>query len=255
VYYLISWLLDPFHLLFLCLLAAIVNLWRKRVETKRRLLLLTVPFALLYLAATPLVASRLLAILEASDPQLEERPADAQAIVVLSGWLREPDKTNPEPQLGSDSLARCVKGLELYRDGAPLPVLVAGGKVDADRAGPTLARAMGDLLQEIGVEEKHLILEEESTNTFENAVESAKLLKERGLTKVVLVTDATHLPRAVACFERQGLDVTAAPARFRSADFALSLGDLLPSTHALTGTGVAVHEYAGWVWYWLRGRL
>src|SRR5262249_37927778 len=55
-----------------------------------------------------------------------------------------------------------------------------------------------------------------SRTTYENAVESARLLNDRDMPRVVLVTDAAHLRRAVACFRKQGLDVIPCGSHYRA---------------------------------------
>ncbi len=94
-------------------------------------------------------------------------------------------------------------GVGLYREGAaPLIVMSGGG------TGPVgEAAVMRDLAQEAGVPETALLLDPESSNTFENAANTARLLHEAGKSRVVLVSDRAHLPRAARLFRRAGLDV------------------------------------------------
>ena len=104
----------------------------------------------------------------------------------------------------SERLRRRVRlGVGLYREGAaPLIVMSGGG------TGPVgEAAVMRDLAQEAGVPETALLLEPESRNTFENAANTARLLHEAGKSRVVLVSDRAHLPRAARLFRRAGLDV------------------------------------------------
>jgi uncharacterized SAM-binding protein YcdF (DUF218 family) len=69
------------------------------------------------------------------------------------------------------------------------------------------AAVMRDLAQEAGVPETALLLEPESSNTFENAANTARLLHEAGKSRVVLVSDRAHLPRAARLFRGAGLGV------------------------------------------------
>jgi len=104
----------------------------------------------------------------------------------------------------SERLRRRVRlGVGLYREGAaPLIVMSGGG------TGPVgEAAVMRDLAQEAGVPETALLLDPESSNTFENAANTARLLHEAGKSRVVLVSDRAHLPRAARLFRRAGLDV------------------------------------------------
>ena len=56
-----------------------------------------------------------------------------------------------------------------------------------------------------------MVLEERSLNTRQNAAYGAELLKARGIDRILLVTSALHMPRAVALFKAQGLQVSNRP--------------------------------------------
>ena len=103
----------------------------------------------------------------------------------------------------SERLRRRVRlGVGLYREGvAPLIVMSGGGGPVAEAA------VMRDLAQEAGMPETALLLEPESRDTFENAANTARLLQAVGKSRVVLVSDRLHLPRAARLFRRAGLDV------------------------------------------------
>ena len=98
---------------------------------------------------------------------------------------------------------RVALGVGLYREGAaPLLVMSGGG------AGPVAeAAVMRDLAREAGVPEAALLVEAESRNTFENAANTARLLHVAGKSRVILVSDRLHLPRAARVFRRVGLVV------------------------------------------------
>ena len=98
---------------------------------------------------------------------------------------------------------RVARAVELYRaGGAPLLVLSGGG------SGPVSeASIMRDLARAAGVPEPALLCEPHSRNTVENAVNTSRLLRERGLTRVILVSDQAHLPRAALLFRLVGLEV------------------------------------------------
>ena len=115
---------------------------------------------------------------------------------------------------------------------------------------------MGDLLQLLDVDPSDIIIESDSTNTFENARETARILNERGLRHVTLVTEATHMPRSVMSFRGQGVEVTPSGCNYRvSATTGEGMYRLLPSAGAASLVRLVAHEWIGIVWYWLNGRL
>lgn len=104
---------------------------------------------------------------------------------------------------------------------------------------------MAVLMQDFGVPVSALLLEENSRNTRENASFSARLLKERGIGRVLLVTSALHMPRALKLFSEQGLQVEAGPADFESDQGPSGFLAWLPDANALDGSGRAFKELAG----------
>ena len=71
---------------------------------------------------------------------------------------------------------------------------------------------MADLQRKAGVPDKHLILtEKRSRSTRENAAYGAVILRQHGIKRIVLVVEAQSMPRASACFRKEGIEVTAAP--------------------------------------------
>ncbi len=57
-----------------------------------------------------------------------------------------------------------------------------------------------------GIPESQILMESISRNTYENAVQTQRLIQEHGLSKIILVTTAIHLPRAIACFHKLGIE-------------------------------------------------
>jgi len=244
--------LQPFPLLWLFLGFALLNLWRKRTESRRRLLLVTLPYLLLTILSIPLVGDRLAATLERQYAPLLHRPADAQAIVVLASYVAPPAITGDLPELDESTCNRCLKAAELYHEGARCPVLVSGA--NADPHGVNCAEIMRDFLRKLGVAGEDLIVEGTSLTTHENALESSKLLESRHLSRIILVTDAMHLQRAVGCFRKQGLEVIPCGCGYRkSLEFEFSR--FLPQAGTVLQCQLVCHEWIGLAWYWLRGRI
>jgi uncharacterized SAM-binding protein YcdF (DUF218 family) len=248
-------LLQPHILLYVVMGATIAHMWWKRRETRRRLLFLTVPFMALTLCCLPVMNYLALGMLEWPYPPMDERPAEARAIVVLAGYVKAPDSFQKRPELGADTVYRCIKAAELYHRGEPCPIMVCGGSSDRDSSGPACAPIMKEFLVRMGVRAADVMVEANSLTTHENAVEAGKLLKERGIRRVVLVTDATHLFRALACFRKQGIDVVPCGCRYRATELDPSILDFVPNPAAARHWEVVWHEWLGVAWYWIRGRM
>jgi uncharacterized SAM-binding protein YcdF (DUF218 family) len=234
---------------------AIFWLWRRRRETRKRLLLLTFPYLLLVIMSVPAVSYLLLGSLEWHYPPLEQRPADASAIVVLAGEVNQVGDPQSPFQLGKETYYRCLKALELYRQGKPCSILVSGGISDPHSPGPPCADLMRDLLLKWGVESSDVIVENQSRTTFENAVESSNLLRERNFHKIILVTNANHMVRAHGCFQKKGMEVVPSGCRFGATPNSPDRFGFVPSVEALKGSESVCHEWLGLAWYWLQGRI
>jgi uncharacterized SAM-binding protein YcdF (DUF218 family) len=246
---------HPYPLLLLATGLLLANLWRKRRETCTRLLLVTVPYLLLLLLSLPATSYLLLGSLEWQFPAVKARPDDVEAIVVLGSMVRQASGQRLRAELDENSMHRCLRAAELYRQGSPCPVLVSGGDDNPERWGPSCAEAMRDFLIQTGVRAADILVEDRSLTTYENAVESCKLLEERGLHKVALVTDGTHLVRAERCFRKQGVDTVPAGCQYRATPSSGRRFGVLPSPRAVTECETVFHEWLGLAWYWVKGRI
>ena len=178
---------------------------------------------------------------------LKAVPEDMQAIVVLSagripiareyGSLDTVDATTLERLRYASRLSKVHQ----------LPIIITGGSVHDERE--SLAKLMKKTLEtDFGVQAKWL--EEKSKTTFENAMFTKKILNENSISKVLLVTHAYHMPRAMWCFEDVGLNPIPAPTVFYKRNTSTSeLKQYIPNAGALKKTRVALHEYIGKFWY------
>ena len=145
--------------------------------------------------------------------------------------------------------------MELHRLAPDRPILVSGGQLEEGRPDPTAAGAMRDFLVRCGVPAPAIITEGRAANTYENAVESCRLLRERGIRRIVLVTDAAHMRRAEACFRAQGVDVVPSACAHRANEYHFEWRDLAPDVRSAADVDQAWHEWVGLAVYRLRGRL
>lgn len=248
-------LMQPYTLVVLGLLVASILAWRTGPQNTRWRRLAAVLLGCLVFISMPAVAMVAAWSLERWYPPLEGFPADAEAIVVLTGGMRVYDEAGEKVELTSDSTFRAMHGAELYHRAGHKLIVASGGRVVPDFPGPTLARATGDLLLRLGVQSGDLLLEEKSRTTYENALYCREELAKRNIRRIVLVTDGTHMARSVRCFRAVGFDVVPAACNYRVCWNLLSPGSFLPKAGAVTDLQAASHEWLGIVWYWLHGRV
>jgi uncharacterized SAM-binding protein YcdF (DUF218 family) len=181
-------------------------------------------------------------------PLTAPRQAGAQAIVVLGGG-----RLATAPEYGGQdipsylTLAR-LRYAALLQRATGLPLLVTGGQPDgsAESEAALMARV---LRQDFSVPVQWL--EQESDNTAQNAQFSARILRQAGVQRILLVTDALHMPRSQAIFAQQGLQVVPAATIFFSRA-PLSPVDFIPDGEGLRRSHYALHEWIGLLWYRLR---
>ncbi len=123
----------------------------------------------------------------------------ADAIVVLGAAVR------PDGRPGQALLRRIRHAVALYAAGAAPRLILCGA--DCHGAGVSEAAAMREVALAGGVPADAILLDERSTSTFENAAETAALLRTHGLGSVILVSEPFHLPRARLLFRLQGVAV------------------------------------------------
>jgi uncharacterized SAM-binding protein YcdF (DUF218 family) len=135
----------------------------------------------------------------------------AQAIVVLGGGVLPDAPEYGEAQPAAPTLARLRYGVWLARRSGK-PLAFAGG-VGWSATG-TGAASEGEVARRVAHEDYGMALrwvDDRSRDTAENAANMAALLQRDGVQRIVLVTDALHMPRASRVFSRTGLEVAPAP--------------------------------------------
>ena len=153
-----------------------------------------------------------------------------------------------------ESYDRLLHGLRLFRADKAPNLLFCGGNIEALTG--TLESEAWQYLQlalEAGVATEHIVLEERSRNTYENALYAQQVMAARAWKTALLVTSASHMPRAMAVFNALGVEVVAAPADVRVVGHSFSFFELLPTAYGLDQSSTAAKEYVGWWVYWLRG--
>lgn len=228
-------ILPPLSLILL----AIAGLWIARRHPKTGRSISLAALALMLVLSLPVVGGALVHGLEWYSPISPEALSRAQAIVILSGG-----NNHDAPEYGSDTVNRST--LERIRYGTylqqqtGLPILVTGGA-------PFGGRPEAEVMQEAIERDFHGQVawhENISRDTSENAAYSERILKNAGVTHIILVSQAWHLPRATEQFRRQRLEVLPAPTGYARRG-KLTLAESLPSANALAESSTAIHEWLG----------
>jgi len=249
-------LIYPLGLAFLLI---IISLIAKKPNWKRAFLI--VALVILYLGSNHWVAIGLARSLEWRHLPEGDLPR-ADVIVLLSGGTVSASEPRPFVEINQAG-DRLIYTAYLYQQGKADHILLSGGAIDWLSADSNPTQDTLEMLELFGVPRQAIWLEPTSRNTYENAVNSKKILDSKGIQRILLVTSASHMPRSVSLFESQGLDVIPAPT-----DFVVSQGELeqmrstwlhtqllylFPSADNLAITTRMLKEYFGLIIYSLRG--
>jgi uncharacterized SAM-binding protein YcdF (DUF218 family) len=130
----------------------------------------------------------------------EAQPADAIAVFGAAEY-----DGRPSPVLR----ARLDHALELYqRRLAPLVITLGGGDPRDTHSEGGVGH---DYLLAHGVPEAAIIAETQSSNTAESAARLASIARTNHLSRIIVVSDGTHLFRIHALCEKNGLHVLTSP--------------------------------------------
>jgi uncharacterized SAM-binding protein YcdF (DUF218 family) len=186
------------------------------------------------------VAYRLIETLEKQHPLFSaaDPAAGPSWIVVLTSVCRMDDSRPASSMAGPSSLYRIAEAAALFKLISESEIVVSGDR--------QCAEAMRAVLAAVGVPEAKIITEGGSANTWESAVNVRKLAGER--QKMILVTSANHMPRAVASFKKAGLDPIPAPTDYQARNNYGFLG-YLPTLRHLECANLFIYESLGMAWY------
>jgi uncharacterized SAM-binding protein YcdF (DUF218 family) len=242
-------LLPPQSLFLVLAIGLLLRPWWPRLGSK----LGAAAIILLFLLCTPAVANLFVEPLERFAAPLESTTGTgAQAIVVLAaGRLANAPEYGGKDIPDYIALGRLRYAARLHRE-TELPVLVSGG--DGGRRESYAVGMARSLRYEFGIPVRWI--EGESSNTAENAQFAARILKQYGVRRILLVTDAMHMRRSMMAFAQTGLEVVAAPTIFLS----FSTDDLhpfhfLPSPEGLRRSYYALYQWLGIAWYRLHYQM
>ena len=241
---------PPSSLLILLLLSFVLRKsWNKVTLTS-----FILGVAGLYIMSLPITVEYAARALETEMPltqaQWPSLNQQADAIVILGGGREVNDPAWQGDQPSLMAMQRLRYGARLAK-ATNLPVLVSGGLHFGQP--PSEAQIMADSLAE-DFDITARWLEGESRTTWENALYTAKILQAEGIQRVLLVTDAWHMPRSRWSYEQLGFSVTSAPVGFLSGANSRPLNGWMPESKALWQNTALLNEAIGALLYRLSYR-
>ncbi len=243
-------LLSPLIWIFILLLWTLKT--KDQVKKKKLLWLTVIVFCIF---SNPFISDEFVRFYEERNSTYSELNNDYDVAIVLGGFSGY-DATQEMLQFNS-AADRLLAGLKLYKTGKAKKLMIVSGSGSILNPEEKEALFVKDYLIKIGIPSSDLIIESESKNTRENAVKTAEILNEHYPTgKFILLTTASHMPRAKRCFNKVGLKTTPFSVDQKAGPRKFVFDHLfIPSIESLRAWNILTKEWAGLISYKLAGYI
>lgn len=244
----IGGLLLPLPALLIIMAAGILLLWFSRWQKSGKILISAAWLLLLLLGLQP-VADRLLAPLENRWSTWNNQHTIDYVVVLGGGYTWNPEWA-PSSNMLNNSLPRLTEGIRIWQANPGSKMIFTGAAAPTNPV--STAEVSSRVAQSLGVPASAIITLDKPRDTEEEAREVAKITGDRPFA---LVTSASHLPRAIIFFQRQGLQPYPAPANQMAIASPLNFWDrITPSALWLGHSERAVYEGLGQLWQQIKPR-
>jgi uncharacterized SAM-binding protein YcdF (DUF218 family) len=174
--------------------------------------------------------------------------SDVQWVVVLgSGASCDPNLPIAN-RIDPSGLFRLLEGVRLKKEYPQSKLLLSGGSNTLVKS----AEQMAEIALEMGIPQEDLVLETASFDTEDQALLVKSIVKNDGF---ILVTSASHMPRSMALFEREGMHPIPAPSEYLVRQNCPGCYPQMPGVRGLEQSTAAFYEYLGLAWLKLRGKI
>jgi uncharacterized SAM-binding protein YcdF (DUF218 family) len=238
-------------LVVIAVAGAVALLFRRR--RLGAMLIWTAALGLVLLGFGP-VGSILARPLEDRFPRPPMNMPEPTGIIVLGGIIGSPTLPRGAISLTQDGERLSETAILAHRYPNARIVVSVGtyGRPEEESEAAIAKRFLTDL----GVEEARIVTEWRSLSTAENAIFTRELIMPQAGERWVLVTSATHMPRAVGTFRRAGFPVIPYPVGYTTSGIPDDYwGIRLEASTNLVRVDVAIHEWLGLIAYRLTGRI
>ena len=255
MFFILSKILDLFispaiWIVGLLLIAFIVRKKKAALSSK---LFLTGLLALIVFT-NPFIVNVVMNAWEVKAYNADEIKTPYEVGIVLGGSTRYYDNDSKR-MVFSSSADRLMQAVDLYHKGKIKKIFLSGGSGFVNFQDWKESEKLFPLLVSNGVKAEDILMENNSRNTYENAIETAKVLNQKGITsKCLLITSAFHMRRSLACCAKANIKVDAYSVDVRSGGSIYTLDRLIqPDPEALVAWDLLTHEWVGYMVYRLMG--
>jgi len=240
----VKYFLLPSGMILTLVILGFILVFAKKSKKMGLYLLLSAGILYVFFGTGP-VSFWLLGHLEYQYPHLDDHKAfdKVNTVVVLAGHA-EKDLNRPvSSNVNSSTAFRLIEAVRLLQKNPKSKIIVSGPD--------DVPIVMKQLLVEIGIDNDQIVVEDQSTNTFESALKLKEIIQHKSF---FLVTSAGHMPRSMGVFKKLHMNPIPAPTDYMSRKNYMAIS-YLPSPLHLYYSDLAVHEYLGILWYKLKNYI
>jgi uncharacterized SAM-binding protein YcdF (DUF218 family) len=246
----LNYLVMPLTVICICLLASVIirnGRWKKRMFWSA--------FALLFFFSNDFIANEFMRGWEIAVTPISALRPHKLGIVLTGATLPLMPNDRVYFQRGADRVTHTV---QLYKAGLLEKILISGGSGRLLGSEEPEADQFKKAMVMMGVDAAHIVIENETRNTYESAVQVKKMLSDSGYdgSDCLLITSAFHMRRSLACYRKAGLHPDAFSTDFYShpRDFYPD-SLIIPQLNALSLWHKMVREWTGFLAYKLAGYI
>ncbi|MGI9399744.1 MAG: YdcF family protein [Rhizobiaceae bacterium] len=145
-----------------------------------------------------------------------ELPEKPEGIIVLGGGLTANAAAREADYAMGEASDRLIKGLELKQLFPDARFIYSGGAASFNPDAEPETTAAAQIISGLYGDGFDFELETKSLNTWQNAAYVAEMIDDTNSGEFLLVTSAFHMPRALGCFRKAGVNVVPIPADYRA---------------------------------------
>jgi uncharacterized SAM-binding protein YcdF (DUF218 family) len=238
-------LLMPMPMILLLLLWALLLLLRRKTRWFGILIVFLVT-ALLFAASYPPLVAKIISPLEQQFPSYQPSATPTDYVAVLGNTQVSTEDQPVTSELKPIGIVRLAEGIRVYRMNPGSKLIFTGFHFDEPESYPEKLKQLAIAL---GVPENDI---HAFTGPKDTAEEAELIAGQFGDSRLVLVTSASHMPRAMALFQRAGLNPTPAPTEHLAKPVRSKW--LFPSAETLAKTHRWAYEQLGLLWTKLIGK-
>ncbi len=258
----VQFCIEPLNWVIVFVVLSLLFLGLRKTHLCKRFLLLAL-VDLLLVGWLP-TSELFLRALEDATPKVSLTQMSAKdfgGIIILGGAIEGGEIAIDRGEISIGSAAeRVTKAFELIRQYPELPFIFSGFSGRLSPKGMSEADAFKRLVAEQGLPDRNAHYENQSRNTYENALMVKPLVLELGTVGTnnaqkpwLLITSASHMYRSLKIFQKQGIEVIPVPVDYQTSNTLrwgrFDLEDGVQNWNKL------MHELIGLLAYWITGKI